>query len=487
MAAHTAVVVSTGTIDQERAPHRWVRRPAIRLRDDGTGDPPYRLWRLVLLFAAISAAVVGLAVARGTQISITDEPAHADYAYAIAHGSVPAKGDLITDEIRYEWYCHDLRAATPQASCDAYPASFQAGAQDYTFGDPPVYYLVTGPVARLLDALVPGGHHFVTFARIIGAVWLFAAILVFYLALREFRVGWRYAALGALLLPLCPGMIASSSQITSDAPAALCGAAALWLLARITVGQRTGWVLPFVLTALATGTKILNGMPMLVVGAVTAVLAVQAARRRDWLSAGRQARVGAAVGAGFVGTYLGWLWFQSGRGQDGWSNPNAVDALDPTGSKAGDLLSNLFGTFEHLTTNYWLSDSINGETVVIWATLLGVLLVAAPLCVMTLSRSGSWSWVLGVATFGGISAVALVVEAQVYLTSHQFFAVVAGRYALSFLPWAIACLAVVATRRRMLRSGTALVAVGLTVLLLSESGLFTLGPALSSHTPFLVG
>ena len=106
---------------------------------------------------------------------------------------------------------------------------------------------------------------------------------------------------------------------------------------------------------------------------------------------------------------------------------------------------------------------------------------------MAVSRAGTSGWVLGLATFGGISAVALVVEAQVFLANRQFFAVVAGRYALSFLPWAIACLAVVATRRRLLRSGTTLVAIGLTVLLLSESGLFTLGPALSSHTPFLVG
>lgn len=486
--AAVAVVASPGTIEPAHAPRRWVRLPVERLRDTGDGDPPHRRWKLVLLFAAVAAAVVGIAIARGSQISITDEPAHADYAYAIAHGSVPAKGDPVADEIRYEWYCHDLKARTPHASCAAtYPDTFQAASQDYTFGDPPVYYLLTGPAARVLDAIFPGTHQFVTFARIIGAVWLFAAMLVFYRALREFRVGWRYAALGALLLPLCPGMVASSSQITSDAPAALCGAAALWLLAGITVGRRTGWVLPLVLTALATGTKILNGMPMLVVGAVTATLAVGALRRHDRAAAVRHAAITAAVAVGFAGTYAGWLWYQSGRGQAGWANPNAGDSLALTGSQAGDLLGNLFGTFQHLTTNYWLSDSVNGETVVIWATLLGVLLVAAPLCVMTLSRSGTWGWVLGLATFGGISAVALVVEAQVYLSSRQYFAVVAGRYALSFLPWAIACLAVVAARRRLLRSGTALVTLGLMVLLLSETGLFSLGPALSSQTSFLIG
>jgi hypothetical protein len=83
--------------------------------------------------------------------------------------------------------------------------------------------------------------------------------------------------------------------------------------------------------------------------------------------------------------------------------------------------------------------------------------------------------------------VALAVEAQVFTANDQYFAIVAGRYALCFLPWAIVCLAVVAYRRRLLRTTVSFVSLGLAVMLLAEFGVLTLGPALSNRTSFLVG
>jgi hypothetical protein len=43
----------------------------------------------------------------------------------------------------------------------------------------------------------------------------------------------------------------------------------------------------------------------------------------------------------------------------------------------------------------------------------------------------------------------------------------------SFLPWTVMCLAVVAHRRRLLRSSFLLVSAGLLVLFLAETGLLT--------------
>jgi hypothetical protein len=74
---------------------------------------------------------------------------------------------------------------------------------------------------------------------------------------------------------------------------------------------------------------------------------------------------------------------------------------------------------------------------------------------MTTSHIRSWGWQLGVGTAVGISVVALVVETQVFATSGQYFAVFTG--------------------------------LGLTVMLLATTGLFALGPALSSRTSFLIG
>lgn len=450
------------------------------------GDPLRRFVLVSLSLLGLALTLVLLAVFRGPQLSPYDEPAHADYAYQISHGAIPAKGSLIGPEIRYEWSCHGL-GNPPPAACDVIGGDFGAGTQDYVFGDPPVYYLTTGLVARALSAVIPGGDQFITTGRAIGALWLFAAMIVLYLALRRFRVGWKYAAAGAALLPLCPGVLAATSTVTSDAPAALCGSAALWLLAGLVVEERAGWALPALLTVLATGTKILNGLPMLAFGGVAGMLALFALRRGDRPGALRSAVVSASVVFSFLAVYLGWEIFQDGRGDPGWVNPNLANGQPLSGSPVGDVLSNLFDTFQHLTTTYWLAPQINGETVTIWATLLGVLLGAAPLLLMVISRRRSGNWALGLAAFLGVLAVSLAVELEMLVENREYFSLVSGRYALAFIPWVVACLAVVASRRRLTKTTYTLVGVGTAVILLAETGLFTLGPALVGQVSFLIG
>jgi len=468
----------------------WRSRFTAPGRGGTLADEPLRRLALVTLtLLCIAVTLVFIAVARAPEMSITDEPAHAGYLYDVAHGHIPGKGALVPAEIRYEWYCHNQAGATGSSVCTGYDKStFQTSAQVYTFGDPPFYYLITGAVVRAVSVVVPGAHHFISIGRGVGALWLFAAMIVLYFAVRKLRVSWPYALAAAALLPLCPGVLASTSQISSDAPAALSGALALYALARLTVDKRMGLVLPFLFTVFAAGTKQLNGLPMVIVGGVALVLAVRGQRSsRDWRAAVRPFLVAVSVGVGYLFVFLGWDAFQNHRGDPHWVNPNAVDAVPLTGSKIGDFVSNLFGTFQHLTTNYYLQPEINGETVVIWATLLCVLFCAAPLMLMTISRSWSWGWLLGLGSFVGVSMVALVVEAQVYAVNHSYFVIVPGRYALSFLPWTLVCLAVVAHRRRLLRTSYLFVSVGLIIVLLADTGLLTLGPALASRTSFLVG
>ncbi len=450
------------------------------------GDPLRRFVFVALGLLSLALTLVLLAVIRGPQLSPFDEPAHADYAYAISHGSIPAKGSVIGPEIRYEWSCHGL--GDPRSDgCDVLDGDFGAGEQDYTFGDPPVYYLTTGFIARAASAVVPGSDQFIDMGRGVGVLWLFSAMLVLYLALRRFKVGWQCSAAAAALLPLCPGVLGATSTVTSDAPAALCGAVALWLLAGITLERRTGWLLPALFTALAAGTKILNGLPMLAVGVVAAAMAIGAMRRKDKPAAWRSLVQSLTIFAAFLAVYFGWAFYQGGRGDPGWTNPNLDNGLPLLGSPAGDLMSNLFNTFQHLTTTYWLAPQINGESVTIWATLLGVLLAAAPLMVMAISRLRSWSWILGLAAFAGVAAVSMAVEFQMLVENNEYFALVSARYAMSFIPWVIACLAVVAGRRRLTKTSFTFVGIGMVVIVLAETGIFTLGPALVDQVSFLVG
>jgi len=498
----------TDTISTSASGRRWPLHRFAGLRFKPASDPtrqifgePLRQLLFVSLgLMSIALTLVLLAVVRAPQLSITDEAAHASYAYSIAYGTIPAKGTLDPAEAKYEWYCHDLAGgmnpadptgpAVPASStCTSYDAAaFEPGAQEYTFSDPPVYYVITGYLDRAISPLVPGTHNFITVGRALGALWLFAAMIVLYLAARRFRVSWPFAFAAAALLPLCPGVLASSSEMTSDCPAVLCGALALYLLARIVVHKRLGLVAPFLVAAFSTGTKVLNGLPMLIVGGVCLCMALHALFRSSWRDAVRPALVAVSVGLGFLLVYGGWTVFQNHRGVANWVNPNLDDSVGLSGNPVGDFLSNMFSTFQKLTTAYWLQPQINGETLTIWATLLCVVFCAAPLLVMTASRARSWGWILGLSTFAGIAAVVPVVEAQVFLSSNnQYFALVAPRYALGFLPWVIVCLAVVAYRRRLLRSSYTFVSLGLLVVLLVETGVFTLGPALTSGASFLVG
>ena len=476
-------------------------RPSVSGREVMAGEPLRRLLLVSLGLMCVAVALVFTAVARAPELSIVDEPAHAGHLYTVAHGHLPAKGTKVPAEIRYEWFCHDQAGGVtvtdngakipvvPRApAAPASPTSWESGAQEYTFGDPPVYYAVTGLLDRAIGPLVPGGHDFITVGRDLGALWLSAAMIVLYLAARRLRISWPYALAAALLVPLCPGVLAASSEVTSDAPAALCGALGLYALARLTVDKRMGLIVPFVLTVLATGTKVINGLPLLAVGAVALALAVTTLwRERDWRRALRPFLVSVCVSAGFLLVFGGWTVYQNHRGTAHWVNPNAHDSIPLKGSRIGDLASNLFGSFQHLTTSYWLEPQVSGESVVVWATVLCVLFCGAPLAVMAISRSWSGGWLLGLGTFVGISAVSLAVEAPVLLSSHEYFQVVSARYAITFLPWTILCLAIVAHRRRLLRTTYVFVSLGMLVVLLAEFGVVNLGPALSSHTSYLIG
>ncbi|HEX5492938.1 MAG TPA: hypothetical protein VFX70_00005, partial [Mycobacteriales bacterium] len=258
--------------------------------------------------ALLVGVLVGTAVARAPTLSPFDEGTHADYAYQVAHGHIPHAGSLGAVEISREEACHGVSVPTrtrlPPCGTPDPPVG-----ENYNFGHPPLYYAITGVIARLADAAVPGGH-FVTAARLVGIGWLWAGAMALFLAIRAFGVPARYATAGAALLPLVPGVLYASSTVTNDAAAAVSGGVALLVLARILVRGRAGWLVPAVATFGVTATKVLNALPLLVVAAVLSVLAVVAWRRDgDQIRARALLKVVLGIGAGFVLVYQGWALF----------------------------------------------------------------------------------------------------------------------------------------------------------------------------------
>jgi hypothetical protein len=471
----------SGNVDEvdisTQSVHEGYTRPRVV-----AGEPLRRFVLVALGLLGLATALVCFAALRGQPISPFDEATHADYAYQISHGVIPAKGSIIAPEILHEWSCHtawDGFNLPPCSAANPPAAKYPAYGQDYNFGHPPLYYLITGLLDRGLGALLPGGHHFITIGRLIGVGWLFSGMLVLYLAVRRFNIAWPYAAAAAALLPLCPGVLEASSTVTNDAAAALCGAAALFVLARIVVQERLGWVLPTVVAFLSTATKVINGVPILVVAGVTLVIALVRWRRGDRRGARGAAGVCLGILVAFCVVYFGWQAFQAGRGVADWVNPVAgVDDKPLTRAALRDLLGTSLSGFQGLVSSYYLQPQINGRTIADWATALNWLVVTAPFVVLVVGLvKRSPVWILGLATIVGILGYPMIVQVQVYLQNHEYFPQVNTRYGLTFVPWAVACLAIAASRGRLLKTTAATVGVGAAVMLLAVSGVLSLGGA----------
>ena len=437
-------------------------------------EPVRRLVALGVCFVALAGVLVVAAVYRGRPLSVFDEQTHADYSWQIAHGRVPAAGSLIDPEILREWSCHGSWNNAPQPPCgtpNPDPAKYHGGGQDYNFGHPPLYYLVTGITARGLSA-VGVGDDFVTSARLVGLLWIVAAMGALYFAVRRFGGAWPYAALAAVALPLCPGVLHAVSTVTNDAAAPLAGAVALLVLGRVLVAGNTGWLLPAAASLLVTGTKVINVLPLLVVAGVLAVAAGLRWRRGDRAAARAIAVVPVAIvlAAGVV--FVGWAAFQSGRGQPGWVMPLTGSQRPVQGMPFAELLSTSFTGLE-IVTSYFLQPSLNGEAIVLWSLLLGGLITAAPFMVLARFDARTPRWVVGAATLAGMLLLPLVVEAQVYLTSggKAYFPLVSSRYGLSLIPLALAGVALVAASRSWLKTSALVTGLGVVAVVPTITGL----------------
>jgi hypothetical protein len=219
-----------------------------------------RLPYVVLVVAAF--VLVVLHATAYTVIGPKDELQHIDYADKVAHLEYPRFPEPIGQRPLREQACRRIdspfNAAVPPCDQPAYdPNQFQEGGLSTQTFHPPLYYVAVGIPARVV-AKVFGLDGLVGVERLLGAVWLGAALCLIYAAAR--RLGADPWITVALLL-----MVASTGQIlyvhstvSNDATAVFTGALCLWAVTRDKATWRTGALL--VLAGLvAGGTKITNG------------------------------------------------------------------------------------------------------------------------------------------------------------------------------------------------------------------------------------
>jgi len=440
------------------------------------GEPLIRLVSVSLAFFLIAVGLVSVVALRAPQLSPFDEATHADYAYQISHGHVPAKGSTLAPEILKQWSCHGYYDGSPLPPCagpgtdaSAYPGL----GENYNFAHPPLYYAVTGMITRVADDVLPGSSHFITLARLLGSLWLFSAMLVLYLALRRFGADWRLSAAAAMLLPLCPQVLFASATVTNDAPAALAGSLAVLMLARILVQRKLGWIIPALVTGLCAATKLLNALPMLSVAGVLLVVAIVLWRKEHRDEARKLALIVLGVLAATAIVYVAWTAFQSGRGLAGWKSPIQGTSDQPVvGSPVGEIFSTSF-TGLQMINDFYLPPQLGSTWFTLWVRALAYLAAAAPLLLLAVTRKGAVERRLAAVALLGIISYPMIVELQVYAGQGHYFPVIRGRYGMSAIPLLIACLAMTAQRRRLHRPMLTGAGIGIAVTVASAAGLIS--------------
>lgn len=461
-------------VTQQQA--QTAQAPAVRPRRR-LPAPADLLWSLAL--AVLAVALSSLAVLNGPAMSGLDEHTHLDYAWSLSRGEIPHDGSELSAEVMQEWSCRgqagieDALPSCEQATegtveADDYPAR----GENYNSWHPPLYYAITAVLAGAMESL-PLGLTFTTAARLTGAAWLAAAVVAMFAVLRSWRLPGWLAAAGAATLLSVPSLVHASSTVSNDAPAALVGVGALWILTRVFRGQRLGWVLPTVLAVLAAATKLMSTVAILTAVGVVALSAIPALRERRTGDALRRVAVAVGPVVGIAAVALGWSAFQGGRAEPGWTSPiSGVNTAEVVGAPFDEWAPTLLSSFG-LVGDYYLQPALASIAIGAAVATLRVLLTAAPFTAIAVFERGRPERVLGWASLIGAVAVPLLVQGQELVRGDGgYFRDVTSRYAVTLVPMTVAALVLVAHERRFRAAAVAVPVLGYLAMLLSFVGVF---------------
>ncbi len=411
-------------------------------------------WLAVWL--GVAAAVVIPHMIAFTQLSPTDEYQHLDYLDKAQRLEVVKGGEKVDELAMREQACRgiELPDYTPPP-CDAAvltPDEFPGAGYNYTYGDPPGYYAVTGPLAAVVER-VPGVDGLVTAGRSIGILWLGGGLaLTFLLALRLGADRWS-AAGSALVLASAPVVVHSSATITTDAPLLLVGS----LLCLVAVEVATGRISPWWLLPAAAVTTLMKATTLTVIGAVAVFLLLALRRQRvrgPWLTP-----VAGMVAAAAVPMLVWTLVTKS-------LETPAVDDIPQFHQFAADSIGwyQIGNSILAFSSPLSLGQAAfvpgflySSTTVLLLASVVNLLLVVGVAATAWLGARGTLAVKLALGTLISalVSGPALSV---LVLISLQISYVIPGRYGLSLVGPAAAVVAYAASTRRF--GGLALVALG---------------------------
>jgi hypothetical protein len=163
-------------------------------------------------------------------VSDIDEREHIDLMLRGSHFRIGHNGQVLTQETLRE-LCTRGSESLRWPMCTPGrldPAAFnrETNGVNNSAQDPP-YYVVTGLTSRALRALTPGPESLVTWARVLGSVWLLAGM---YAAIRVgdlIGVSRKHLVVALVLFAAIPTQLQASTTVNPDAVAFLAGAGIL--------------------------------------------------------------------------------------------------------------------------------------------------------------------------------------------------------------------------------------------------------------------
>lgn len=408
-------------------------------------DTLRQLLQVAMGLAVLSVIVTSLAVYNAPRFSLLDESTHLDYTWRAANFEVPRTGQELSHFTLDRWSCRGQpNEVIPPCGSDAPAGEYPSRGLQYNAKHPPTYYFATGVTARALSFL--SGQDFQTAARWIGAVWMFGAMFALYVVLRSWRVPRLYAVAGGATLSLIPPLVHSSTTVTNDAPAALCGVGAVYILGRVVVHKKAGWLVPALVAGLIASTKLISAAAILTVALILMGMDLYRRRSRDH---GQPSTMGPAIAiVAAVGVvYLAWDFVQGARTVPNYTSPIAGMTTEPLSGLPFDEWLPSLVAFRVPGDSYYLDPLINTSYILAWASAFSPLSLAAAFVVVCVFRRRSIAWYVGVATLLGTVVAPLAVQVEAW-TLGRYFVTPSTRYNISLLPLAVAAMVLLLWRYR---------------------------------------
>jgi hypothetical protein len=426
--------------------------------------PAWRDWIAPIVLVIASLAVGIVHAPNHTSLSPVDELVYVDYFAKVGDEFAVHRGEELGDLARDTLDCEGQRSIViePLPDCLTDPVrpdlDYPAAAVNYANVHTPLYFAITKVVAQPLVWL---GVDLIDAGRFVGAIWLAAASVFLYLALRRLKIP-RLPAVGAGLLMI--GSLPAywyNTYLSPDATAYLSGALLLYLAIRALQESRGYWM--FVAGAvLVTIFKFQNIAVVLALSLMLVLYAAYSAyasrtSRGAWVGAtirSREAITGVLAVVASFAFEVAWTVYQS---------VTALDTAQPVDSPAITARALVRESFLFLTSlssgvdspDYLGTGSVVMYYGLMWVLIAGVVGLAVTARGTSLESPLAHASMIGVVVIGPLLVLILFVATGVYYP-------IPARYGMSIIPVLLACAALLFSRTRL--GSLALTGVGVAVL-----------------------